>query len=107
MSENSESSSPTDSPSDQEDEAIVLPSQFDLRTCGDIADALNFRSGTVQIRADEVEVMTSPGLQVLLAAVRDGTRCLEFVAPSKDFLDCMALLGCTPTDFGDQLEAAA
>lgn len=87
------------------DGAIRLPRHFDLKTAGAVADVLQDKTGPITVRADEVEVMTSPGLQVLLSGVRDGARDLTFDAPSKAFLDCLALLGCAPTDFRHSAEA--
>jgi hypothetical protein len=83
----------------------VLPNHFDLRTCGDVAETLAGLTGTVTLQADGVQLMTSPALQLLVSAVKDGARELAFQAPSKAFLECLELLGCKPEDFALSAEA--
>ena len=74
---------------------VELPKRLEMRTVGETADALRASSGPITLKADRVELVTSPGAQLLLALARSG-REVRIERPSTAFLDCLALLGVAP-----------
>ena len=80
---------------------IALPARVDLSASIDLRDRLLSSSSDVTIDASGVNILTTPGLQVLLAAkphLAADSRVLTIDAPSAEFLTCLA-------DFGTALSA--
>jgi len=86
---------------------VELPARFDLREVRGVLDDLRAADGPVTFDAARVEVMTSPALQVLLAAARDPSCDMRIRAPSASFLDCLDLLGVAPAELCCVLEDTA
>ena len=80
---------------------IALPPRVDLSASIDLRDRLLSGSGDVAIDASAVNILTTPGLQVLLAAkpyLAADSRAMVIDAPSTEFLACLS-------DFGTDLSA--
>ncbi|PVZ47848.1 STAS domain-containing protein [Thalassobacter stenotrophicus] len=80
---------------------IALPARVDLSASIDLRDRLLSGSSDVTIDASSVNILTTPGLQVLLAAkphLAADSRALTIDAPSAEFLSCL-------TSFGTDLSA--
>ena len=78
------------------DDTIVLPERMDLATAGRLRAAILAAAGDVVLDAAGVDIMTSPGIQVLMAArnrQRERGRSLRLAAPSAGFSACAATLG--------------
>ena len=74
---------------------VVLPPRLEMRSVNEVAAAIRATDGPLVVKADRVELVTSPGAQLLLATLRCG-REVKIVEPSAAFLDCLALLGIGP-----------
>ena len=75
--------------------SVSLPARLDMRSVCATAEAIRASDGAVALVAEGVELVTSPGAQLLLALARSG-REVSIVRPSAAFVDCLALLGVTP-----------
>lgn len=75
---------------------IALPDRFDIGAAPRLRQALLSASGDVSLDASRVTIVTTPALQVLMAA-RDHLsgqgRALSIDAPSPCFLACIETLG--------------
>ena len=78
-----------------DDGTIILPDRVEIRTVGGIADRIRNATGPITLRADKVTLVTSPGAQLFVAAVRDGIE-LTVTHQSNAFEDCWAMLGVEP-----------
>ena len=74
---------------------LTLPPRLEMRTVAQMVAAVSDSRGPIVLKANGVELVTSPGAQVLLAVARSG-REVRVDAPSAAFLDCLALLGVDP-----------
>ena len=74
---------------------IRLPSRLEIRTVADVNAAIDRRDGKIVLDASSVTLVTSPGAQLLLAAVRDG-RDVDVTDASPAFSDCLTMLGMDP-----------
>ncbi|MEM8851117.1 MAG: STAS domain-containing protein [Pseudomonadota bacterium] len=80
---------------------IDLPKRSDLTSAGALRKTLLTAEVGVVLRAGEVELLTSPVLQVLMAARRDygeRGRDITLVAASSAFDDCLTVLGASRGD---------
>ncbi|MEM7642712.1 MAG: STAS domain-containing protein [Pseudomonadota bacterium] len=80
---------------------IDLPKRSDLTSARPLRAALLDADAGVILRAGEVELLTSPVLQVLMAARRDygeSGRDITLAMASSAFDDCLAVLGATRRD---------
>lgn len=84
---------------------VALPPRLEMRTVAETAETIRAASGPLTLKADRVELVTSPGVQLLLATIRSG-REVTIDAPSAAFLDCIALLGVTPERLSSRGETA-
>ncbi|WP_179379999.1 STAS domain-containing protein [Jannaschia marina] len=77
-------------------ETIVLPERLDMAAAIRLRDDLLARAGDLALDASAVVHVTTPGLQILMAA-RDHQgaqdRALAITAPSSGFLDAIGTLG--------------
>ena len=75
---------------------ITLPERLDIGAAPRLRDALLAAEGDVELDAHAVTIMTTPGLQVIMAArdhLRDGGRTLRLRNVSPAFEACIATLG--------------
>lgn len=80
---------------------IALPARVDLPASIALRDQLLSSSSDVTCDASAVTMLTTPGLQVLLAAkphFASESRVFRIETPSAEFLSCL-------TDFGTDLSA--
>lgn len=80
----------------ERDGAIVLPARMDIAAAGVLRDAVLARTRDLVLDASDVTLLTSPALQVLMAArdhQREGNRTIRIVDPSPGFASSIAMLG--------------
>lgn len=78
-----------------DDGTIILPDRVEIRTVGELSNRIRGSKGPVALKAGKVTLVTSPGAQLLVAAVRDGFE-LTVIDPSNAFEDCLTMLGVDP-----------
>ncbi|SFI30441.1 STAS domain-containing protein [Jannaschia pohangensis] len=83
----------TDKP---EDAVIVLPKRLEMTTANALRDEVLAIEGDLVLDASGVTVVTTPGVQVLMA-IRDHQalrgRHVRVDRPTGDFMSCIAILG--------------
>ena len=77
-------------------DVVVLPARVDLVAAKSLHEALLGAQGDVGLDAQDVTILSTPALQVIMAG-RDhfaaGGRQLRIAAPSDAFLSCLRTLG--------------
>ena len=89
----------TESPPDAS-ATVVLPPKFDMRAAPDVLAAMRARAPDVALDARELEVVTSAGLQLIVAAARDPDIRLRVPAGAEVLGAVIAELGVTLGDLG-------
>jgi len=83
----------TDKP---EDAVIALPKRLEMTTAGALRDEVLEIKGNLVLDASAVSVVTTPGVQVLMA-IRDHQALrghqVRVESPTRDFLSCITILG--------------
>ena len=77
-------------------ETVRLPPRLDLAATGALHARLSAATGDCMLDASAVELLTTPALQVLMAAgdrARARSTTLALRTPSPAFTECLTLLG--------------
>ncbi|MEM7710522.1 MAG: STAS domain-containing protein [Pseudomonadota bacterium] len=96
-----EAARPALAPMAQTETQVDLPARSDLSSARHLRDAVLAGDGKLVLRAGDVEVLTSPVLQVLMAARRglaSEGRHIALTSASPAFDDCLLALGASRLD---------